>query len=125
LGLDFIKKLRPVTYNLNVEGLNEKLNSPQQESSRSQNAKNQQLLSGFIAQEVELAANQLGYEFSGVDKPQNEGDLYGLRYAQFTVPLVKAVQEQQAQIESLKEENDLLKNQLKDVLNRLSLLEKK
>ena len=47
---------------------------------------------GFIAQEVEDAAQSIGYDFSGVDKPQNDNDFYGLRYAEFTVPLVKAVQ---------------------------------
>ena len=46
-----------------------------------------------MAQEVEDAASELGYEFSGVDAPKNEGDRYGLRYSQFVVPLVKAVQE--------------------------------
>ena len=48
--------------------------------------------SGFIAQEVEQAAKELGYDFSGVDAPKNDKDFYGLRYAEFTVPLVKAVQ---------------------------------
>ena len=38
---------------------------------------------------------RFGYDFSGVDKPKNDKDFYGLRYAEFTVPLVKAVQEQQ------------------------------
>jgi len=33
------------------------------------------------------------YDFSGVDVPKNDKDLYGLRYADFVVPLVKAVQE--------------------------------
>lgn len=55
--------------------------------------------SGFIAQEVEKAANSVGYDFSGVDKPKNEKDYYGLRYSEFVVPLVKAVQEQQVMIE--------------------------
>ena len=55
--------------------------------------------SGFIAQEVEAAAKELGYEFSGVDAPKNEDDLYGLRYSAFVVPLVKAIQEQQVLIE--------------------------
>jgi hypothetical protein len=36
---------------------------------------------------------RLGFDFSGVEKPKNEKDLYGLRYAEFVVPLVKAVQE--------------------------------
>jgi phage gp37-like protein len=48
---------------------------------------------GFVAQEVEEAAKALNYDFSGVDKPKNKEDFYGLRYGDFVVPLVKAVQE--------------------------------
>jgi len=59
--------------------------------------------SGFIAQEVEATAESLGYDFSGVDAPKNDKDFYGLRYAAFVVPLVKAVQEQQEYIESQEE----------------------
>ena len=65
---------------------------------------------GFIAQEVEKAANELGYDFSGVDKPKNKNDYYGLRYAEFVVPLVKAMQEQQNMIEEMKAEIELLKS---------------
>jgi uncharacterized protein YlxW (UPF0749 family) len=36
-----------------------------------------------------------------VRAPQNEKDHYSLRYAEFVVPLVKAVQEQQKMIEQL------------------------
>ena len=57
--------------------------------------------SGFIAQEVEQAAKELGYDFSGVDAPKNDKDFYGLRYAEFTVPLVKAVQELTARVAAL------------------------
>ena len=64
---------------------------------------------GFIAQEVERAANEVGFDFSGVDKPQNDKDYYGLRYAEFVVPIVKAIQEQQSEIEILKEQIELLK----------------
>ena len=56
---------------------------------------------GFIAQEVEEAAKELGYDFSGVDAPKNDKDFYGLRYAEFVVPLVKGMQEQQEQIAAL------------------------
>ena len=63
-------------------------------------------------------------EYSGVDKPQEKDALWGLRYAEFVVPLVKAVQEQQqqieemknthrAQIEALQKEIDSIKNKLK------------
>ena len=62
-----------------------------------------ELQTGFIAQEVEQAARSVGFDFHGVDKPKNENDHYGLRYAEFVVPLVKAVQEQQKMIENLKE----------------------
>ncbi len=51
---------------------------------------------GFIAQEVEAAAIKAGFDFSGIDKPKNDQDHYALRYAEFVVPIVKAMQEQQA-----------------------------
>jgi hypothetical protein len=63
--------------------------------------KSQIVYTGFVAQEVEKAANEVGFNFSGVDAPKNENDFYGLRYAEFVVPLVKAVQEQQKIIEDL------------------------
>ena len=58
---------------------------------------------------MEQAAQEIGYNFSGVDVPKNEQDRYGLRYAEFTVPLVKAVQEQQLTIEYQHEEIRALK----------------
>ena len=64
---------------------------------------------GFIAQAVEAAAKSIGYDFSGVDAPKNENDYYGLRYAEFVVPLVIAVQEQQKIIETQQKEIDELK----------------
>jgi len=65
--------------------------------------KEQTRFTGFIAQEVEQAARSVGYDFSGVDTPDNENDYYGLRYAEFVVPLVKAVQELTGQNETLLE----------------------
>ena len=60
--------------------------------------KEKTLSSGFSAQQVEAVANKIGYNFSGILKPENEHDHYSLAYAQFVVPLVKAVQEQQDMI---------------------------
>ncbi len=116
-GLDFILLLRPVTYNLDVQRL--------QEQCPSEIAVDQTLLqqtesvvhTGFIAQEVEAAARNIGYEFSGVDAPKNESDMYGLRYAEFVVPLVKAVQEQQEQIEFLKKQNTELMKRIEELEN--------
>ncbi len=44
----------------------------------------------------------MNYDFSGVDAAKNDKDLYGLRYAEFVVPLVKAVQELSQQNNELK-----------------------
>src|SRR5262249_1225742 len=59
--------------------------------------KNSPVTTGFIAQEVEQAAKKVNYDFSGVDAPKNDKDMYGLRYSDFVVPLVKAVQELSSQ----------------------------
>ena len=113
-GLEFILKLRPVTYQLDVNRLASDLKEDQkrdengniitaadQNDINSRNEKSQIVYTGFVAQEVEKAANEVGFNFSGVDAPKNENDFYGLRYAEFVVPLVKAVQEQQKIIEDL------------------------
>ncbi len=98
-GLDFIMKLRPVAYNFEGES--------------HQNIR----YNGFLAQEVEASMQELGIEFSGMTKPTNDKENYSLRYAEFTVPLVNAVQEQQEEIESLKNEVAELKALLKQVLD--------
>ncbi|QQS28941.1 MAG: tail fiber domain-containing protein [Sphingobacteriales bacterium] len=136
-GLDFILKLRPVTYQINATGLDRFLHSgytPREKKDEQAELINQQALaqkasitySGFLAQEVEQAAQAVGFEFSGVDKPQNERDLYGLRYAEFVVPLVKAVQEQQVMIETqsktieqLQQDNTFLKAELQQIKSLL------
>jgi hypothetical protein len=117
-GLDFILQLRPVSYQLDVSGLSKFLGEDSRKegdlSSRKAIADKEKITyTGFIAQEVEVVAQKLGFDFSGVDKPKNDKDLYGLRYAEFVVPLVKAVQEQQEEITLLKKEIELLKEQQK------------
>jgi trimeric autotransporter adhesin len=118
-GLDFINQLRPVTYTLDAALLdkfyhqNDKNKTPVSKETNTffetaLQEKSQIIYTGFIAQEVEAAAKQLGFDFSGVDAAKNDYDTYGLRYAEFVVPLVKAVQEQQIMIEALKKQNDLL-----------------
>ena len=82
------------------------------------------LQSGFIAQEVEIAAQKSGYDFSGLDLPGNSMDHYGLRYAEFTIPLVKAVQELSAENQALKEkiiELEKLKSEMAEIKKYLDL----
>ncbi len=96
-GLNFIMKLRPVTYNIDINAIDARLHPKDKNKFEiekpSENTKNKIAYTGFIAQEVEKSAKEIGYNFSGVDVPKNDKDFYGLRYAEFVVPLVKAVQE--------------------------------
>lgn len=108
IGLDFILKLRPVTYNLNIASINSIIKPGQELFESKENKAIQQkeeiVYSGFVAQEVEKAAQSVGFNFSGVDAPKNEHDLYGLRYSDFVVPLVKSIQELSKKIEYLESE---------------------
>ena len=151
-GLAFINKLRPVTYNLDVEHLDAEMQSSaqngnniklaalkknialpenifnkearQQATTAELKAKKEKakiIYTGFIAQEVEQVAKELNYEFSGIDKPKNSVGFYGLRYAEFVVPLVKAVQEldkKAAEVKSLKMEIE----ELKEKFSKLEVL---
>lgn len=107
-GLDFILELQPITYRYDVRKLNAHTYAEGDtlfRDARMQEAiaaKEARVYSGFSAQQVEEAAADVGYDFSGVYTPQNEQDHYALAYSTFVVPLVKAVQEQQAMIEELK-----------------------
>jgi len=123
VGLDFINKLQPITYTLNVHDINKQLGLTEDKIIASaSDDKEKKIYSGFIAQDVEKAANAVGYNFSGVDKPQNDKSFYALRYSDFVVPLVKAVQELSAQNDSLKsaaalqqQTNSNLQQQLNDM----------
>lgn len=119
-GLDFIMKLKPVTYNLDVKKLNAFLgiertknnNLSDEENAKistieEEGAKEKEAIvsSGFLAQDVERAAKEVNYNFDGLKKPVNEKDHYGLNYTEFVVPLVKAVQEQQKMIDEQQKQN--------------------
>jgi hypothetical protein len=133
-GLQFINQLRPVTYTLDVEGIDKRLkpavtgqrsnndvigktSEPTAEELQAKRAKASVVYTGFIAQEVEATAQKQNYEFSGVDKPKNDKDFYGLRYGDFVVPLVKAVQELDAENKKLKEELAELRQMMMDIKN--------
>ncbi|GAB5400177.1 MAG: hypothetical protein Aureis2KO_17620 [Aureisphaera sp.] len=107
-GLDFILNIEPVTYTLNSE----KLSSFKGETNAVKNTS--KVETGFLAQQVEEVAQSLGYEFNGVNRPDDlNKDNYTVSYATFVVPLVKAVQEQQSEIDHLKAEIQELKALIK------------
>ncbi len=124
-GLNFINSLQPVTYNLDLDAIDELLKSDDPKinhfrdslraarsseeielEAKSRAAKEKQVQTGFVAQDVEKTAKSIGYDFSGVDV--DEKGIYGLRYAEFVVPLVKAVQE-------LSEKNTTLQEQVNEL----------
>ena len=105
VGLEFIKKLRPVSYNLDMDAIARFEKTPDKfRLKEAERLKAKEVQTGFIAQEVEAAAKEVGFNFHGVVKPYAKDDLYALSYSEFVVPLVKAVQEQQEEIEALKKE---------------------
>ena len=134
-GLAFINKLKPVTYNLDLDAADKIIQRPvitdaegkpiatAAEELQAKNEKEKIVYSGFVAQQVEQAAKSIGYDFSGVDAAKNDKDLYGLRYAEFVVPLVKAVQELSSQNEKLKSQNDDQQKVNADLERRIEKLE--
>jgi hypothetical protein len=130
-GLAFINKLKPVTYNLDITGLRKfleedasydkagkRLSAALDEKTKlAIEKKEKQIQTGFVAQDVEKAAKELAYDFSGVDKPENESSPYGLRYSEFVVPLVKAVQE-------LSRMNDEKNDKIDDLQKQIDELKK-
>jgi hypothetical protein len=122
-GLAFINSLRPITYTVDINSLNsyysrgkKQTSSDLKESDSFKSSADEAgkiIQTGFVAQEVETAANKLGYDFNGVDKPKNKDAVYGLRYDQFVVPLVKAVQE-------LSKANDTRDAEIANLKNKLN-----
>ncbi len=103
LGLDFVLQLRPVAYKL-----------------KNGNGKTDM---GFVAQDVEAV---LGDSYNVLDIGGDSERTLSLRHTDLIAPLVKAVQEQQAQIEALKA--DLAARgaehaQIKALLERVAKLE--
>jgi hypothetical protein len=135
-GLAFINKLRPVTYKFETEKFDEFVHQDDPSFKHRENtpdyaASSQITQSGFIAQEVEKAMQQTGYNFNGIHHPQSKADNYSMSYELMVVPLVKAVQElskendelnlKVIQFENLKMENEKLKTRLELIEQKLGI----
>lgn len=72
---------------------------------------------------MEKAAKEIGYAFSGVETPANDKDVYAIRYNEFVVPLVEAVQELSKENEELKKNDEELKKKNDAFEARLQNLE--
>ncbi len=101
--LDKIMKLQPVSYHYNVEDESAKRSI------------------GFLAQDVQA----LFPDLVGVSPVRNgQGGYLSLNYTGFGVLAIKAIQEQQQQIETLKKENISLAERLESLEKRVERLEK-
>ena len=114
--MQFINLLKPVTYHFNLSKQENILGRKDSSNYDGKNDIEKIQFTGFLAQDVEAAAKKINYDFSGVEVPKNDNGLYSLRYSDFVVPLVKAVQE-------LSKQNDYLKNENESLQARVSKLE--
>jgi hypothetical protein len=122
-GLDFILKLRPVTYQFNTKKEQDFIKGVQ--TAYEQATYNEAMMirrTGFIAQEVEKAAKASGYDFDGLKIPRTEKEYYSLSYASFVVPLVKAVQEQEGVIKAQGEVIERQEKRIDDLTNEVEEL---
>ena len=97
MGLDFINKLQPVTYNYISDNTKVKHD-------------------GFIAQDIEAVLNALNLPFSGLKKSSD--GMYSLAYSDFVMPLVNAVKEQQNIIADLVKKNETYESQILKLSNK-------
>ncbi|MEM9686473.1 MAG: tail fiber domain-containing protein, partial [Bacteroidota bacterium] len=115
-GLDFIIQLRPVSYTLDRAKLRTFLGKDTEEAT-TELATSYLREVGFIAQEVEQLLNENGYTRIGIEAPQNDRDHYTIRYSEFVVPLVKAIQEQQQSIEVRQKRIETLQQRIEALQN--------
>ena len=119
LGLPFIKSLRPVSYKLKVSDKkivkqvyrdkDGNLADPMDDSANPAEVQTTVIAGtrthwGLIAQEVKTAIDSAGVDFAGwcLEDKTDSNSNQALRYEEFIAPLIKAVQELSAEVETLK-----------------------
>ena len=110
-----------MTYNLDIHKQNELLYQGKKDDKDFEGKYDIEKITqtGFIAQEVEAAAKKVNYDFNGVNIPKNSQELYSVSYAEFVVPLVKAVQELETKNAALQSQNIALEKRLQALENKL------
>jgi hypothetical protein len=112
LGLEFVEKLKPRQYKMKESGnwtkgeeetvVDDSGNTITRiKAGSSKSISGKRTHSGFIAQEVKECLDEKGVDFALW--VNGDDDVQGLRYEEFVPVLVKAMQEQQAMIESLRQ----------------------
>jgi hypothetical protein len=93
-----LMKLNPVTYDMKTNTGNDPKTSI-----------------GFIAQDVKALFPELVAMHKGGENGYNVDDLHMMNYSSFGVLAIKGIQEQQQQIESLRNENNDIKNEIAEL----------
>ena len=106
LGLDFVLGLRPIVYKFrdyysNITEIEDGPDGEQIQVERTIEHRFTRPHEGFLAQELEALVKSLGREDSAIFTKDEQTGRYGLRYEEIVSPLVRAIQQQQAQIEVL------------------------
>lgn len=105
LGLEFISKLRPVTYKkVNPFDYPAELAG---DNKGERPADDPKTYDGLIAQEVKQVMDELGAEWSGHSVNSTDGK-QGLQYGALVVPLIGAIKELKSQLDELKSRMDTL-----------------
>lgn len=124
-GLEFITRLRPVSYDLDRAKINSFLGKEQLKDNDSKQTSPQDYPRevGFVAQEVEALLKENSYTRIGIETPQNDSDHYRIRYSEFVVPLVKGMQEQQEMLQEQQRLIEVLQQQNETLQQRIEALE--
>jgi hypothetical protein len=131
LGLDFIMKLRPVTYKMKNpadypdEILEDRLrrdssSGPNDDGIDPRPADDETIYDGLIAQEVKKVIDEARINWSGWSKNESDGK-QGIQYGALTIPLIKAVQEQQETIDFQNKEIESLNKRLEKIEKMLNV----
>jgi hypothetical protein len=97
IGLEFINKLRPITYETKPSAeYPEEFNVPEDSQKKTGSGK---IWDGLIAQDVKAVMDELDVGFSGWSEGINTKQT--LAYGKLVMPLIKAVQELTAKVEAL------------------------
>ena len=122
LGLNFILKLKPRRYKMNpreayfqtienTEMTSENIVTNDYTAPNDGSKARKRPHYGLVAQEVKQAMNELDIDFAGYLDSKVDGgeDVLSLGYTEFIAPMIKAIQQQQEMIETLKKEILFLK----------------
>lgn len=104
LGLDFVRRLRPVDYRWDYREDYGAAEGRWDGSKRDGSRRRRRYHHGFIAQDIEALIAASGVDFGGFqDHAVNGGaDVKTLGYAEFLAPMVRAIQELSDEVETLR-----------------------